>query len=71
MVEPESELWVPVPQLWFVGQASRPVTSLGHYGGGEFSERGPNFLNYVQHIFPGEEKDFPSGTSPLLVTASK
>ena len=40
MVEPESELWVPVPQLWFVGQASRPVTSLGHYGGGEFSERG-------------------------------
>jgi len=26
----------------------RPVTSLGHQEGREFSERGPNFLNYVQ-----------------------
>jgi len=24
-----------------------PVTSLGHQEGEEFSERGPNFLNYV------------------------
>jgi len=27
---------------------SRPVTSLAHRGGEEFSERGSNFLNYVQ-----------------------
>jgi len=26
---------------------------LGSPGGEEFSERRPNFLNYVQHIFPG------------------
>jgi len=26
---------------------SRPVTSLGHQGE-EFSERGPNFLNFIQ-----------------------
>jgi len=26
----------------------RPVISLEHYGGEEFSERGSNFLNYVQ-----------------------
>jgi len=31
----------------------RPVTSLTHQEGREFSERGSNFLNYVQHIFPG------------------
>jgi len=24
--------------------------------GEEFSERGPNFLNYVQHIFQGEKE---------------
>ena len=35
---------------------SRPVTSLGAQGGEELSERGANFLNYVQHIFPGGEK---------------
>jgi len=29
----------------------RPVTSLGHQGGGEeFSESGPTFLNYVQYF---------------------
>jgi len=27
----------------------RPVTSLGHQEGDEFSESGPNFLNYVQY----------------------
>jgi len=27
--------------------SARPVTSLRHQGGEEFSERGPNFLNYV------------------------
>jgi len=27
---------------------NRPVSSLGHQGGEEFSERGHNFLNYVQ-----------------------
>jgi len=36
---------------------TRSVTSLGHQGGGEkFSERCPNFLNYVQQIFPGGKK---------------
>jgi len=32
----------------------RYVNSLGHQEGEEFSE-GSNFLNYVQHIFPGGE----------------
>ena len=42
----------------------RPVTSLGHQGGEEFSERGsifylyPLVLTYAQHIFPGEAKNF-------------
>ena len=35
--------------------------SLGHQGGEEFSERGKNFLNYVQHIFPGWGKIFLGG----------
>jgi len=43
---------------------SRPVTSLGYQGGEEFSERGPNFLNYVQHIFSGGAKNFARGRSP-------
>ena len=34
----------------------RPVTSLGDQGDKEFSERGPNFLNYAQHIFQGGRK---------------
>ena len=29
-----------------------------------FSERGPNFLNYVQHIFPGGKKHFLGGLRP-------
>jgi len=33
---------------------------LGTPRGGEFFERGPNFLNYVQHIFPGGEAPLPS-----------
>jgi len=36
----------------------RPVTSLGHQVGEEFCERCPNFLNYVQNIFPGVAKIF-------------
>jgi len=31
----------------------------------EFSERGPNLLNYVQHTFPGWAKSFAGGISPL------
>jgi len=31
---------------------------LGTPWGEEFSERGPIFLNYVQHIFPGGKKIF-------------
>ena len=46
----------------------RPVTSLGHQEGEEFSERGPNFLNYVQHIFPGVGEKFSRGSAPPLVT---
>jgi len=37
---------------------------LGTLRGEEFSERDPNFLNYVQYIFPGDEKFFPRGASP-------
>jgi len=32
-------------KLW--KNTNRPVTSMGHLRGEEFSERGPNFLNYV------------------------
>jgi len=32
---------------------TRPVTSLAHQAGRRVSESGPNFLNYVQRIFPG------------------
>jgi len=48
----------------------RPVTS-GHQEGEEFSERGADFLNYVQHIFQGV-KTFPGWAfppaTPSLVT---
>jgi len=40
-------------------------------GGEEFTDRGPNFLNCVQHIFPGRGKIFSGETkpsTPLLVT---
>ena len=33
-----------------LNSVTRPVTSLGHQGGEEFSERCPNFLNYVQYF---------------------
>jgi len=44
--------------LCLLRRPSRPVISLGRQGGEEFSESGANFLNYVQHIFPGEAKIF-------------
>jgi len=34
-----------------------------------FSERGPDFLNYVQHIFPGGAKIFLGGDSPPWLRA--
>jgi len=37
-------------------------------GGEEFSERGTNFLNYVQHIFPRGAKNFLGRALPLLAT---
>jgi len=57
----------------------RPVTSLGHQGSEEFSERGPDFfklcptvLEYVQHIFPGGGQNIsqwvPRPHCALLVT---
>jgi len=53
----------------------RPVTSLGHQEGKEFSERGPNFLNYVQNFkimsntfFQGGEK-FSKGSWPPWLRA--
>jgi len=33
-----------------------PLPAWDTRGGEEFSERGPNFLNYVQHTFPGGQK---------------
>jgi len=44
----------------------RPVTRLGAWRGKEFSEKGPNFLNYVQHIFPVGKKICSGGTKPLV-----
>ena len=50
---------------------AKPVTSLGQQGGGEeYSERSPNFLNYVQHTFPGggrNESGHGPSTPPLIV----
>jgi len=46
---------------------TRPVTSSGHKGGGEFSERGPIFLNYVQHILPRGAKNFRRGEDPPVI----
>ena len=46
------------------GLGGRPVTSLGHQGGKEFSERSPSFWNYVRDIFPGREKNVLGGLRP-------
>ena len=43
---------------------SSPVTSLGHQGGRRVFWKGPNLLNYVQHIFPRGAKNFPGGACP-------
>jgi len=40
--------------------SDRPVTSLGHQVGQSFL-RSSNFLNYVQHIFPGGAKNLVTG----------
>ena len=41
---------------------------MGYQAGEEFSEKGPNYLNYVQkHLSSGGENNF-RGSSPLLVT---
>ena len=47
----------------------RRVSSLGPQEGRRVFREGPNFLNYVQHIFPGREKN-SLGAFPLrpLVT---
>jgi len=44
---------IPEPVVYVTKQRlirDRPVTSLGHLGGEEFSERGPTFSNYVQQF---------------------
>jgi len=53
----------------------RPVTSLGQQEGRRVFQEGPNFfelcpifLNYVQHIFTGGEKNFLGGGFAYLVT---
>jgi len=38
------------PLYAFIGDKFRPVTSLGHQGCKKFSERVPNFYNYVQQF---------------------
>ena len=40
------------------GSQTRSVTSLRYQTGRRFFWEGPNFFNYVQHIFPGETKSF-------------
>jgi len=45
---------------------SQARNQLGTQGRDEFSERGPNFLNYVQHIFPWEAKNFLGCRSTTL-----
>jgi len=45
-----------------VNQARNQLGTPG--GGEEFYECGPNFLNYVQRIFPGEK--FSRGLPPLV-----
>jgi len=53
----------------------RPVNSLGRQGGEEFSESGPNILNYVHYFqnvsnifFQRGAKNFPGGLFAPLVT---
>jgi len=53
----------------------RPVTSLEHQEGRRVFWEGPQafelcpiVLNDVQHIFPGEEKNFSGAASPPLIT---
>ena len=48
-----------------VSPDTSPVTNLGHQGCEEFSERGPNILNYILHIFWGVVKIFAGGLAPL------
>ena len=44
---------------------TRDVVSLGHQEGRRVFWRGPNCLNYVQHIFPGDAKNNPGFFFPL------
>jgi len=46
----------------------RPWPERETRGGEEFTARGPIFLNYVQHIFPGREKKILGQTKPLIAT---
>jgi len=39
-----------IKALCLLRRASRPIISLGHQGGEEFSESGAYFLNYVQYF---------------------
>jgi len=62
-----------VPEMRFFGSnaSCRHVTSLGHQGvrrvfweGQKFFEPCPIVLSFVQHVFPGEAKNFPRGLLP-------
>jgi len=44
---------------------------LGAPGGAEFSERSPNFLNYVQHIFLGSAKNILGVLRPYVTGLAK
>jgi len=45
-----TRLWRYFGFISFTALILRPVTSLGHQEGEEFSESGPHFLNYVQYL---------------------
>jgi len=42
----------------FITQSIQAHNQLGTPGGGEEFSKGPNFLNYVQHIFSGVANNF-------------
>jgi len=48
---------------------SRPATSLGTRSGEEFSERGPNFLNYVQYFQTMSDRFFQGGGRQKFMVA--
>jgi len=55
-----------VPRAYARVDSIQARNQLGTPGGAKFTGRDPNFLNYVQHIFPGGEKFSRRASPPRL-----